>query len=94
MAAKPGDGFGIMLGDGLGCYDLDHVITNYKLAPWVREFVAKIPEPIIYIERSLSRTGLHIFIEAAEGAGHRSDGVERYTRARFIRMTGDTYTIT
>lgn len=81
-----GDGFGIMLGDGLGCYDLDGV-TDAE----VRRFAATVPEPIIYAERSVSGRGAHLFISASEGRGSRRmvDGlkVERYTRARFIRTT-------
>lgn len=81
-----GGGFGIMLGNGLGCYDLDHVSDDDAWA-----FIATIPEPILYVERSMSGTGFHVFIEAEECKGWKRviDGVsvERYTRARFIRVT-------
>lgn len=83
-ASSAGDGFGIMLGDGLGCYDLDH--TTLERA---REFAALIPEPIVFAERSMSGEGVHIFVLADEGPGSKRPGVERYTRARFIRVTGD-----
>lgn len=77
-----------MLGGGLGCYDLDHV-TDAE----VRDFLATVPEPVLYVERSMSGDGVHVFIEAPEGPGWRRviDGisVERYTRQRFIRVTGD-----
>ena len=72
-----------MLGSGLGCYDLDH-ITDADAA----EFIASIPEPVLFAERSVSGHGVHVFIEAPEGPGSRRGGVERYTRARFIRVTG------
>lgn len=85
-ASGAGDGFGIMLGDGLGCYDLDHVSDDE-----VRVFIATVPERIVYVERSVSGDGAHVFIEADEGRGSRRRGVERYTRARFIRMTGQTF---
>ena len=75
-----------MLGDGLGCYDLDDV-TDAE----ARRFAATVPEPIIYAERSMSGRGAHLFIKAPESPGWRRtiDGisVERYTRARFIRTT-------
>lgn len=83
----PGVGFGIMLGDGLGCYDLDDVTDDE-----IRSFVSTVREPIIFIERSLSGGGAHVFVEAPESVGWKRvvDGVsvERYTRARFIRTTG------
>jgi len=84
--AKAGDGFGVMLGDGLGCYDVDHVSDAAA-----RDFIASIPEPIVYVERSMSGDGVHVFVEADEGPGTRGSGVERYTRARFIRVTGDRF---
>lgn len=82
-ASAAGDGFGVMLGGGLGCYDLDHISDDDA-----RRFVATIPERVVYVERSMSGNGIHVFIEALEGSGRRRGGVERYTRARFIRMTG------
>jgi primase-polymerase (primpol)-like protein len=87
-AGAAGDGFGIMLGDGLGCYDLDHVSDTDA-----RAFIASIPEPIVYAERSMSGDGVHVFVEAAEGPGTRRTGVERYTRRRFIRVTGDRFAL-
>lgn len=85
-AARAGDGFGVMLGGGLGCYDLDDV-TDVD----ARRFAATIPERVLFAERSVSGRGVHLFVEADEADGWRRtiDGmkVERYTRARFIRMT-------
>ena len=83
-----GGGFGVMLGGGLGCYDLDRVTDEQA-----REFIATIPEPILFVERSMSGNGVHVFIEAPEAPGRRGvqNGVsiEKYTRARFIRTTLD-----
>lgn len=81
-----GDGFGVMLGGGIGCYDLDHVTDEEA-----RELIARFPEPIIFMERSMSGEGVHVFVEAPEGPGARRGNVERYTRARFIRMTLDEF---
>lgn len=88
--ATAGDGLGIMLGNGLGCYDLDHVSDDEA-----RELATKITEPIIYAERSTSGSGVHIFIEADETAGTRkwAGRHERYTRERFIRTTGNRITL-
>ncbi|WP_211215771.1 bifunctional DNA primase/polymerase [Microbacterium indicum] len=79
-----GDGHGIMLGDGLGCYDLDHT-TDAEM----RDFLATVTESVLFVERSVSGHGFHIFIEAPEGKGYRRGNLERYTRARFIRVTGE-----
>lgn len=90
-----GDGYGIMLGDGIGCYDLDNVVdADGSLLDAAAEVVAGIAEPIIFAERSVSGRGLHVFVKAVEAPGWRrplvgGGAVERYTRARFIRVTGD-----
>ncbi len=81
-----GDGFGIMLGDGLGCIDLDHYSDDAA-----RAFIATVTEPVLFVERSVSGHGVHIFITAPEAHGSRRDGVERYTRQRFIRVTGNKF---
>lgn len=82
-----GDGFGLMLGGGLGCYDLDHVIEDGVVEPWVRGFIESIPERVLFMETSMSGTGIHIFIEAEEARGSRRGQIEKYSKSRFIRMT-------
>lgn len=59
-----GDGYGVMLGGGLGCYDLDHV-TESEL----REFLDGVSEPVVFVERSVSGSGFHVFVEAPESKG-------------------------
>lgn len=81
-----GDGFGIMLGEGLGCYDLDDMSDGEVAA-----FIEAIPEKILFIERSLSGGGVHVFIETIESRGRSRGSVERYSRARFIRTTGNVW---
>lgn len=79
-----------MLGGGLGCYDLDHV-TDVQ----AREFIASIPEPVVFTECSVSGDGVHVFIEAPESAGWKKlvngVSVERYSQGRFIRVTGERF---
>ena len=84
-----GDGYGFMLGDGFGCYDLDNAAHRGVIKAWARQAIANIPEPVIYTELSQSGEGLHIFVLANESPGERKcvgDGtVERYAFGRFIR---------
>lgn len=87
-----GDGYGFMLGSGVGCYDLDSVTQEQA-----RDFLASIPEQVLFVERSRSGNGFHIFVEAAESPGWKRvvNGmkVERYTRERFILTTGEAVKI-
>lgn len=73
-----------MLGDGLGCYDLDHASDDE-----LRDFLPTVSESIVFVERSMSGNGFHVFIEAPESRGWKRGDLERYTRERFIRVTGD-----
>jgi len=82
VLAGRGDGVGVMLGGGLGCYDLDNVMPAE-----VRAFVATVKEPVLYVERSMSGNGAHVFVRAPESRGWKRGNVERYTWGRFIRMT-------
>lgn len=88
-----GDGFGVMLGGGLGCYDLDNAIVDGSLTSWAREAIDAMPEPVLFVERSMSGSGLHVFVDAPETRGSRKGGVERYTKSRFIKCTFDVFPI-
>ena len=89
LKSKAGDGFGFMLGDGIGCYDLDNAIDNGVVKSWARDVIDAIAEPVVYVEKSVSGRGLHVFVELAEQMGSRrsvGDGsVEKYSYGRFIR---------
>ena len=91
LASPAGDGFGVMLGGGLACYDLDHCLDGGTLAPWAAEVLASVESPL-WVERSMSGTGLHVFVNAPEGPGRRGR-FEFYSRARFIAVTGDRFTL-
>lgn len=91
VQAGAGDGFGVMLGGGLGCYDIDHCIVDGMLEGWALQVLDGIPEPVVFTEVSMSGTGLHVFVRAGESPGTRRGNVERYTRARFIRVTGNRF---
>lgn len=92
-ASNVGNGMGFVLGDGVGCYDLDYCIdTDGQIQPWVHDFILGIPERVLFAEVSMSGRGVHVFVEAPEGPGRRYkvDGhsVERYTRGQYIAVTG------
>lgn len=90
LGSKAGDGYGVMLGHGLACIDLDHVLhPDGTVHPVARRILDEFPDA--YVERSCSGEGLHIFGMAAPTPGRRIGVVEVYTRARFIRLTCDVY---
>lgn len=84
-----GDGFGFVVGGGIGCYDLDGAVEDGVLLPWAAEFAAGVQEPVIFTELSVSGTGAHVFVLAPESKVEKfavgSGRVERYTRNQFIR---------
>ena len=81
---------GVMLGGGLACIDLDHCINRRgHLAPWAREILNSVPGAVV--ERSVSKSGLHIFGLLPEAPGRKQGRVETYSRERFIRTTEDIY---
>ena len=82
------------MGQGLGCYDIDHCFNGGSLEGWVRDYIESIPEEIIYMEVSKSGEGLHLFFLATDrGRGSNRGGVERYVQDRFIRTTFNTFTL-
>ena len=88
--SSAGDGFGVMIGDGLACIDLDHCFDDAgALLPWASSAIESVKP--VFIERSLSGDGVHVFHEQAPvkyrreafGDGH----VEWFSHSRFIRCT-------
>lgn len=87
--SRHGDGMGFMLGDGIGCIDLDKCIVDGRLEPWAQEILDRCPAT--YIEVSPSGTGLHIFgrLDPGPGRGQRAGiRIEVYSTARFMTVTG------
>lgn len=90
-----GNGFGLMLGGGVVCIDLDHAITDTgDLTDTAQRVLDAAPGA--WVERSMSGRGLHVFGTGFERSGRRftspdGTGVEFYARERFIRVTGDTF---
>ena len=78
---------GFVLGDGIGCIDLDGCLDE-KGRP--SEFAQKVLAacPATFIEVSQSGRGLHIFGLLPEAPGRAREGVEVYSAGRFIAMTG------
>lgn len=86
-----GDGLGFMVGGGVGCIDLDGCLDeDGRLVGEVARRVLDA-NPGGYVEVSMSGRGLHLFGLLDEGPGVRRPGVEVYSRARFIRVTGRTW---
>lgn len=94
LESTVGVGLGFALGDGIGCYDLDHCFTDGVADPWVAEFIRSIPETVLFTEVSQSGEGVHVFVEAPEGPGTKVRGdrnVERYTAGRYIAVTDKVF---
>lgn len=92
-ASSVGTGLGVVLGGGLGCIDLDHCIVGGRVAPWARAIIDEHRKDAVLIERSMSGTGIHVFLPMEESRGRRIvDGerhIEIYSRERYIAVTGD-----
>lgn len=91
-ASSVGDGLGWVLGDGIGCLDLDNCFDeNGALSDFARAVITCHEQEAVLIERSLSGRGVHVFLPMAPGAGTRSEEIEVYPpdSGRFIAVTGD-----
>lgn len=91
--SKVGAGLGYVLGEGVGCIDLDHVIVGDELLPEAAALIASWPAT--YTEVSPSGDGLHLWflMDEAPGTVRSVDGVgvETYTTGRYITVTGNRW---
>ena len=86
-------GAGVVMGQGLGCVDLDHCVdpSTGKIAPWAREIIIGLDS---YSEFSPSGTGVHILATDIELPGkgrkrpYETGALEVYDTARFLTFTG------
>lgn len=86
-----GDGFGFVLGDGVGGLDLDGVVdADGSLAEAARTLLDALPAT--YTEVSPSGRGLHVFGLMPERPGRvvgfAGIKVEIYSKGRFFTVTG------
>ena len=97
LASTAGNGYGVMLGDGLGCIDLDDAFdADGHPHSWATDALDSHAGVTVYVERSMSGRGLHAFILAAPERGTKTNlagggRIETYSRARFIAVTEDQY---
>lgn len=94
QASTVGDGLGWVLGNGIGCLDLDQCLVDGVFAGWAREVVEEHKEAALLIEVSPSGTGVHVFLPMGPGKGSViRDGrnIEVYPpdSGRYICVTGN-----
>jgi primase-polymerase (primpol)-like protein len=92
-ASTAGSGLGFVLGDGIGCIDIDHCLAPDEPSKSLERFLE--PYRDNYIEISPSGDGLHIWGNLDEQPGKRytADGlsIEKYSTGRYITITGNVY---
>lgn len=93
-ASRVGRGPGFVLGDGIGCIDLDHCLVDGVPTVAAARFLADYPQN--YVEISPSGDGLHIWGLRNPMPGTKTvtpDGlsVETYSTGRYITVTGRVF---
>lgn len=94
QAIKKAKRIGYVLGNGIGCIDLDHAITNDgTITPAAQAILDFYPHN--WIEKSPSGHGFHIWGTAPETKGIRRNwheqNIEFYSVGRYITITGKTW---
>lgn len=80
-------GFMLREGDPFTCIDLD--VKDNTPEEDIDRFNSIVATFDSYSERSRSGRGLHVWVRGKIGKGRKRDGVEVYSRERFIICTGD-----
>jgi len=83
-----GRGFVLVAEDDLCCVDLDHCrdATTGEIAPEAQAIIDSLDS---YTELSPSGTGVHVWLKATKPGGRcRTGGIEVYTTARYMTVTG------
>lgn len=93
VESKTGDGAGYVLGEGIGCIDLDGVIEDGKYTETAEWLLRECPDT--WVEVSPSGKGLHVWGYLPESAGSvrvlHGQSVEVYSRDRYITVTGKRF---
>lgn len=84
---------GWVLGEGIGCIDLDDCVTGEGVASWALAIIDEYKDRAVWVEVSPSGRGVHVFLPMEPGKGRViRDGrnVEVYPpdSGRFICVTG------
>ena len=92
-ASAVGVGLGYVLGDGIGCIDLDHCLSSGNPNKAAAKFLQDYPHH--FIEVSPSGEGLHIWGQQKEQGGRRQTigglSIEHYSVGRYMTITGNVY---
>ena len=88
-ASTVGRGLGYVLGDGIGCIDLDDCFdAEGPLSPLAEQVLQA--NPGAWVERSQSGRGLHVWGYLPEAPGRRTKEIEVYSVGRYIAL-GETF---
>jgi len=87
-AEFPLAGLGVVLTPDFGvtCIDLDHSLDGERITPEAAKIIQLCDNS--WTERSASDTGLHVFVLGQLPRALKGEGIEVYSWARFIAVTG------
>lgn len=81
-----------MLGGGLACWDLDDVLSpEGEVHPDAVAVLESVGRRALWVERSMSSRGLHVFVRGEEEPARVGARVSYYSWGRFIAVTGERW---